>query len=72
MSALPPKADMVQRDRDVRYVPQAEVGARIARHPLSDFDDWQTVSLINSYVRPTSRPTNSSFPVVAHRRRVSG
>ena len=25
MSALPPKADMVQHDRDVRFVPEAEV-----------------------------------------------
>jgi hypothetical protein len=24
MSALPPKADMVQRDRDVRFVPEAD------------------------------------------------
>jgi hypothetical protein len=27
MSALPPKADMVRHDRDVRYVPKAEVVA---------------------------------------------
>jgi hypothetical protein len=26
MSALPPKADMVQHDRDVRFVPKADVG----------------------------------------------
>jgi len=25
MSALPPKADMVQRDRDVRFVPIADI-----------------------------------------------
>jgi hypothetical protein len=25
MSALPPKADMVQHDRDVRFVPKAEI-----------------------------------------------
>jgi hypothetical protein len=24
MSALPPKADMVQHDRDVRFVPEAD------------------------------------------------
>jgi hypothetical protein len=27
MSALPPKADIVQHDRDVRYVPEADVTA---------------------------------------------
>jgi len=26
MSALPPKADMVQPDRDVRFVPKADIG----------------------------------------------
>jgi len=26
MSALPPIADMVQRDRDVRFVPKADIG----------------------------------------------
>jgi hypothetical protein len=25
MSALPPKADMAQHDRDVRYVPQGDI-----------------------------------------------
>jgi hypothetical protein len=25
MSALPPKADIVQRDRDVRFVPKADI-----------------------------------------------
>jgi hypothetical protein len=25
MSALPPKADIVQHDRDVRFVPQADI-----------------------------------------------
>jgi hypothetical protein len=25
MSALPPKADMVQHDRDVRFVPKADI-----------------------------------------------
>jgi hypothetical protein len=27
MSALPPKADMVQHDRDVRFVPKADMTA---------------------------------------------
>jgi hypothetical protein len=27
MAALPPKADMAQHDRDVRFVPKAEIGA---------------------------------------------
>jgi hypothetical protein len=27
MSALPPKADIVQDDRDVRYVPKADICA---------------------------------------------
>jgi len=27
MSALPPKADMVQHDRDVRFVPKADIRA---------------------------------------------
>jgi hypothetical protein len=27
MSALPPKADIVQHDRDVRFVPKADMGA---------------------------------------------
>jgi len=26
MSALPPKADITERDRDVRFVPQADIG----------------------------------------------
>src|SRR5262249_1630855 len=26
MSALPPKADMVQRNQDVRFVPKADIG----------------------------------------------
>jgi hypothetical protein len=26
MSGLAPKADMVQRDRDVRFVPKADIG----------------------------------------------
>ena len=26
MSALPPKADIAQRDRDVRFVPKADIG----------------------------------------------
>ena len=26
MSALPPKADMVQHDRNVRFVPKADIG----------------------------------------------
>jgi hypothetical protein len=25
MSAIPPKADMVQHDRDARYVPEADI-----------------------------------------------
>src|SRR5262249_55640458 len=29
MSALPPKADMVQRGRDVRFVPKADIGASL-------------------------------------------
>ena len=28
MSALPPKADIAERTRDVRFVPQAEVAGR--------------------------------------------
>jgi len=32
MSALPPKADIVQHDRDVRFVPKADIQA--ARVPL--------------------------------------
>jgi hypothetical protein len=28
MSALRPKADMVQDDRDVRFVPKADIGKR--------------------------------------------
>jgi len=28
MSALPPKADMVQHDRDVRFVPKADIAER--------------------------------------------
>ena len=27
MSALPPKADMIQQGRDVRFVPKADIGA---------------------------------------------
>jgi hypothetical protein len=30
MSALPPKADMVQDDRDVRFVPKADIGPFVA------------------------------------------
>jgi hypothetical protein len=30
MSALPPKADMVQHNRDVRFVPKADIAAPIA------------------------------------------
>jgi hypothetical protein len=33
MSALPPKADMAQHDRDVRFVPLADIGERL-RMPL--------------------------------------
>jgi hypothetical protein len=29
MSALPPKADMVQRDRHVRFVPKADIGTSL-------------------------------------------
>ena len=29
MSALPPKADMVQYDRDVRFVPKADIQAAL-------------------------------------------
>ena len=32
MSALPPKADMVQHDRDVRFVPKADI-ARLTQSP---------------------------------------
>ena len=40
MSALPPKADLVQRDRDVRFVPKADIQTAIfplrnAPHTLS-------------------------------------
>jgi hypothetical protein len=32
MSALPPKADIAERDWDVRFVPKADIGAPIAGH----------------------------------------
>ena len=40
MSALPPKADMVERDRDVRFVPIADImrSTRTARR-LADVAD---------------------------------
>jgi len=31
-SALPPKADMVRRDRDVRFVPKEDVSSRSKMH----------------------------------------
>jgi hypothetical protein len=31
MSALPTKADVVQRDRNVCFVPKADIGLRLAR-----------------------------------------
>jgi hypothetical protein len=37
MSALPPKADIVGRNGDVRYVPQADIGEL--------FEPYQLVSL---------------------------
>jgi len=35
MSALPPKADMVHRDRDVRFVPKAAVSNRSKQRTYS-------------------------------------
>jgi hypothetical protein len=32
MSALPPKADIVEPDRHVRFVPKADIGTLIAGH----------------------------------------
>jgi len=32
MSALPPKADIVQSDRDVRFVPKADIDAPDKEH----------------------------------------
>jgi hypothetical protein len=36
MSALPPKADMVRHDRDVRFVPKADIGS-LAIFALFDY-----------------------------------
>jgi len=36
MSALPPKADMVQHDRDVRFVPQTDILRRSKIVPFVD------------------------------------
>jgi len=35
MSALPPKADMVQQDRNVRFVPKADIPGRFPSDTLS-------------------------------------
>jgi len=43
MSALPPKADMDQRGRDVCFVPIAEVGSKTLRAGLSFSHYGQTV-----------------------------
>ena len=36
MSALPPKADMDQQGRDVRYVPKADIGSLYKRLKLAE------------------------------------
>jgi hypothetical protein len=35
MSAFPPKADMTQRDCDVRFVPKADAGAQSPECPFT-------------------------------------
>ena len=35
MSALPPKADIAQHDRDVRFVPKADIGSFIQRNKFA-------------------------------------
>jgi hypothetical protein len=39
MSALPPKADMAQHDRDVRFVPKADIGL-----PSLDHFIWRVLT----------------------------
>jgi hypothetical protein len=34
MSALPPKADIRHRDRDVRFVPEADIRRLYAKRPI--------------------------------------
>jgi hypothetical protein len=49
MSALPPKADMVQHARDVRFVPKADVSTRSKR--LFDYfvtEQLQRVGYLNA------------------------
>ena len=43
MSALPPKADMAQHDRDVRFVPIADIGSKTLRAGFSFPRYGQTV-----------------------------
>jgi hypothetical protein len=45
MSALPPKADIAERNRHVRFVPEAEIG--IAKKHYSIMLDWPSNSTQN-------------------------
>jgi hypothetical protein len=44
MSALPPKADMVQHDRDVRFVPKADIHELCRMTP--GLSDWLQGAII--------------------------
>jgi hypothetical protein len=48
MSALPPKVDIAERDRHVRFVPKADIGQAIneAAAYLSQFSCYRSVTLV--------------------------
>jgi len=47
MAALPPKADMVQHDRDVRKVPKADISSELSREPGGDLAQRWSRSILS-------------------------
>jgi hypothetical protein len=57
MSALPPKADIVQHDRDVRFVPGTATNSRLFDHlgqGLSRYVHWQISLILSRNVFPSA------------------
>jgi len=58
MSALPPKADIIQHDRDVRFVPKADIDCRC--RPPAKYET--AINLKNAKVLGISVPRRFSPP----------
>jgi hypothetical protein len=57
MSALPPKADMVRHDRDVRFVPQADIT-----------EHWQLGDSVRDHACKVTSVLAVLLPLIPHER----